>query len=137
MRRLIILTVAALGVAVVLSGCGEKYAAERDGKELGQAVCDLRDADNEQETDEAQAEVNDKLNDLIEKYAFMTADDRQQLEDTLDQLRGNVADQNFGLAQQDLATLEADVNDIRERANEVSRAAWDGFSQGVSDCTQG
>jgi hypothetical protein len=137
MRRLIILTVAALGIAVVLSGCGEKYAAERDGKELGQAVCDLRDADNEQETDEAQAEVNDKLNDLIEKYAFMTADDRQQLEDTLDQLRGNVADQNFGLAQQDLATLEADVNDIRERANEVSRAAWDGFSQGVSDCTQG
>jgi hypothetical protein len=137
MRRLIILTVAALGVAVVLAGCGEKYSAERDGKELGQAVCDLRDADNEQETDEAQAEVNDKLNDLIEKYAFMTADDRQQLEDTLDQLRGNVADQNFGLAQQDLATLEANVNDIRERANEVSRAAWDGFSQGVSDCTQG
>ena len=39
--------IAALAAAVLLiSGCSQKYAAERDGKKLGEAICDLRDAEN-------------------------------------------------------------------------------------------
>jgi hypothetical protein len=134
MRRLMILALAAVAV-LALAGCSEKYNAEREGKDLGKAVCDLRDAETEQEVEEARAKVDEELDNLIEDYAFMTADDREALEGQFAQLQENVGERNFGLAQQDLALMQATVTGIRENVNEVSRAAWDGFQQGLSECT--
>jgi hypothetical protein len=131
--------VAALAVAGVVfaAGCGQKYAAERDGKKLGEAICDLRDADDQEDVQEATAEIQEQLDDLGNKYAFYTAEDRADVENNLADLAEHAIQDQPGLAQQDLTVLERSANNIKDDLNETSRAAWEGLLQGLADCTQG
>jgi hypothetical protein len=137
MTRTRILIAAVAVVAVVAAvGCGQKYSAERDGKKLGEAVCDLRNADNPEEAEAALADVTEQLDDLGNKYALFTAEDRADIQNNLADLAEHVIQGNTTLAQQDLAVLERSADNIADDVNETSEAAWDGFLQGVSDCTQ-
>jgi hypothetical protein len=132
------MTIAAVGAAalVLAIGCSEKYSAERDGKKLGEAVCDLRDADSAEEVESATADIDEQLDDLASKTALYTAEDRNDVQNNLADLAEHAIQGNDVLAQQDLAVLERSVNNIAEDANQVSEAAWEGFLQGLSDCSQ-
>jgi hypothetical protein len=128
---------AALVVAVVVvSGCSQKYSAERDGKKIGEAVCDLRDADDQAEAQEAVDDINRQLDDLSNKYALYTFEDRNDVQNNLADLFEHVIQGQGNLAQQDLAVLERSADHIKDDVNETSKAAWDGVLQGLSDCTQ-
>ena len=133
------ITVAALALAAIalMSGCGQKYAAERDGKKLGEAICDLRDADTAEEAQAAMDDVNKELDDLGNKYAFYTAEDRADIQNNLADLSEHTIQGQEGLANQDLTVLERSARNISEDANETSQAAWDGLREGLADCTQG
>ena len=129
--------IAALAAAVLLiSGCSQKYAAERDGKKLGEAVCDLRDADNPAEADEALADINEQLDDLAGKYALYTAEDRADIQNNLADLYEHVIQGQPELVQQDLTVLERSADNIADDVNETSSAAWEGVLEGLADCTQ-
>lgn len=133
------ISLAALVLATIAfaAGCSQKYSAERDGKKLGEAICDLREAESEADAQEALDDVNKQLDDLGNKYAFYTAEDRNDLQNNLADLFEHVIQGQPNLAQQDLAVLERSADNIREDVNETSRAAWDGLLEGLSDCTQG
>jgi hypothetical protein len=130
---------AALAVAgiVFAAGCGQKYAAERDGKKLGEAICDLRDADDQEDVQDATEEIQEQLDDLGNKYAFYTAEDRADIENNLADLAEHAIQDQPNLALQDLTVLERSANNIKEDLNETSQAAWEGLLQGLADCTQG
>jgi hypothetical protein len=134
-----IITAAACSLAIValLSGCGQKYAAERDGKKLGEAICDVRDADSAEEAQAALDDVNEQLDDLGGKYAMYTAEDRADIQNNLADLSEHTIQGQPNLAQQDLTVLERSAKHIAEDANETTRAAWDGVREGLADCTQG
>lgn len=134
-RRLIIAVVAIASIALV-AGCSQKYSAERDGKKLGEAVCDLRDATSQEEADDALDEINEQLDDLSTKYAVFTAEDRADVQNNLADLAEHTIQGNEVLAQQDLAVLERSADNIAEDSNEVRSAAWEGLLQGLADCTQ-
>lgn len=134
-RRSIIVVVAVASVALV-AGCSQKYSAERDGKQLGEAVCDLRDATTQDEADEALEGINDQLDDLSTKYAVFTAEDRADVQNNLADLAEHVVQGNEVLAQQDLAVLERSADNIADDANETRSAAWEGLLQGLAECTQ-
>jgi hypothetical protein len=137
MRNVKMLTAAvAIGAVLIATGCSEKYSAERDGKKLGEAVCDLRDADSQEEVQDARADIDEQLDDLSSKYALYTAEDRQDVQNNLADLAEHAIQGNEALAQQDLAVLERSAKNISEDANEVSQAAWEGLLEGLSDCTQ-
>jgi cell division septum initiation protein DivIVA len=133
------ITVAALSLAAValLSGCGQKYAAERDGKKLGEAICDLRDADTTEEAQDALEDVNQELDDLGDKYALYTAEDRADIQNNLADLSEHTIQGQENLANQDLTVLERSAKNMAEDANETTQAAWDGLREGLADCTQG
>ena len=129
--------IAALAAAVLLvSGCSQKYAAERDGKKLGEAVCDLRDADSPAEADEALADINEQMDDLAGKYAFYTAEDRADIQNNLADFYEHVIQGQPELVQQDLTVLERSADNIADDVNETSSAAWEGVLEGLADCTQ-
>lgn len=134
-RRSIIVVVAVTSMALVAS-CSQKYSAERDGKQLGEAACDLRDATTQDEADEALEEINDQLDDLSTKYAVFTAEDRADVQNNLADLAEHVIQGNEVLAQQDLAVLERSADNIAEDSNETRSAAWEGLLQGLAECTQ-
>jgi basic membrane lipoprotein Med (substrate-binding protein (PBP1-ABC) superfamily) len=133
------ITVAAISIAAIalLSGCGQKYAAERDGKKVGEAICDLRDAETAEEAQAALEDVNKELGDLGDKYAIYTAEDRADIQNNLADLSEHTIQGQENLANQDLTVLERSAKNIAEDANETSQAAWDGVREGLADCTQG
>ena len=127
------LTAGALLFAV---GCSQKYSAERDGKKLGAAICDFHDAESDEDAQEALADVNEQLDDLGNKLALYTAEDRADIQNNLADLAEHRVQGQPNLMYQDLSVLERSADNLREDANETARAAWDGVLQGLSECTQ-
>jgi hypothetical protein len=135
-RRIIPVAAVTAGALLLAAGCAEKYAAERDGKKLGEAICDLRDAESQEEATEALDDINAQLDDLGNKYAMYTAEDRADVNNNLADLAEHTVQGQPNLVQQDLTVLERSAQNIREDVNETSEAAWEGLLQGLSDCTQ-
>lgn len=124
------------GAVLFTTGCSQKYSAERDGKKLGEAICDLREADEDGEVQEAINDIDEQLDDLANKYAVYTAEDRADVQNNLADLAEHRIQGQPNLMQQDLAVLERSIEHIRDDVNETSQAALDGLLQGLSSCTQ-
>ena len=135
-RFLITSTAAVAALVLLAAGCSQKYSAERDGKKLGEAVCDLREAASPEDAESALEEINDQLEDLGNKYALFTAEDRQDVQNNLADLHEHAIQGNTALMQQDLAVLERSIRNIADDSNETSRAAWEGVAEGMADCTE-
>jgi ABC-type phosphate/phosphonate transport system substrate-binding protein len=135
-KKSIVMLVSAIVLVVGASACSGKYSAERDGKKLGQAVCDLRDADSQEDAQEALADINEQLSDMGSKYSMYTAEDRADVDENLNDLAEHVAQGNEELVQQDLAVIQRSVGNIADDTNETQSAIWDGVREGLDDCTQ-
>ena len=135
-RSRTLLAAVTLGALLLATGCSQKYGAESDGKNLGQAICDLRGSDNDDDVAEAVDDINEQLDDLGSKYAFYTAEDRADIDNNLADLAEHAIQDQPNLAQQDLTVLERSAKNIAEDVNETSRAAWEGLREGLSECTQ-
>ncbi len=133
--RTIALALAAVALVAAV-GCSQKYSAERDGKKIGEAVCDLRDASSPEDAQEALDDVNKQLDDLGNKFALYTAEDRNDVQNNLADLHEHVIQGNPALAQQDLAVLQRSARHIADDSDETSSAAWEGLLEGLADCTQ-
>ena len=129
-------TAVIVGALLFGSACSQKYSAERDGKKLGESICDLRDADNAEDAQNALDDINEQLDDLGNKFALYTAEDRADIDNNLADLAEHQVQGQPNLMQQDLAVLERSAGNIREDTNETSSAAWEGVLQGLSSCTQ-
>ena len=135
-KKSIVMLVGALVLVAGMSGCAKKYAAESDGKDLGQAVCDLRGADNKEDAQKTLDKINEQLSDMGSKYSLYTAEDRADVEENLNDLAEHVAQGNDELAQQDLAVIQRSVGNIADDSSETQQAIWDGVREGLDDCTQ-
>ena len=124
------------GLTLLTAGCSQKYAAERDGKKLGEGVCDLRTATSQEDVADARSQIDNQLNDLGNKYALFTAEDRNDIQRNLADLAEHRIQGNTALIQQDIAVLERSAEHIAEDANQVRSAAWEGFQQGLAGCSQ-
>src|SRR6478752_2592837 len=119
-----------LGALLFASGCSQKYSAERDGKKLGEAICDVRGADTPEEAQAAADKANKQLDDLGNKYAMFTAEDRADINNNLADLAEHRVQGQPNLMYQDLTVIERSIDNIRTDVNETSRAAWDGVLEG-------
>jgi 2',3'-cyclic-nucleotide 2'-phosphodiesterase (5'-nucleotidase family) len=138
-RRSLLLRAGALAmVAVVaLPACGRKYQAERDGKDVGEAVCDVRDADTPDEAKSAATDLNDEIKDLQDNYAVLTAEDRKDIDENVTDLLEHVRQGNEALVQQDLTVIHRSLENIRHDLGDAGKAAIDGIFEGVDDCLDG
>jgi hypothetical protein len=126
----------ALGlVALLAAGCGQTYTAERDGRDVGRAVCDVRDADSVEEAQAAMTDLLEQLDDLTDDAAVFTAEDRADIEENLSDLVQHVGDGDEQLAQQDIAVIQRSLGNIRDDLSQTGQAAVDGIKQGLDDCT--
>ena len=133
MRRIITVVVAVALIAVLVAGC-QRFRAERDGRDLADAVCDLRGADTADAAKSAIADINKQINDLGERYGSATAEDRRDIRENLSDLAEHVAQGNEVLIDQDLAVLKRSVQNVRGDADDVQESAWNGFAEGIQEC---
>lgn len=132
-RTALSITIVAIAVASLL-GCTQKYSAERDGKDLGEALCDLKDASSPEEAQSALAEVQSEMDSLADNYAMFTSEDRADIDENLEDLREHIAQGNTELVQQDLTVIRRSLSNVDDDLDDTSQAAWDGVKQGVDDC---
>ena len=136
MRKYVISGIVVFALALSLSSCAKKYSAERDGKQLGEAICDLRDASSQEDVDDALEDIEDELEDLARKYTLFTNQDRRAVDENLADLAEHAAQENEALLQQDLAVIQRNIEQARSDLNDTDRAALDGIKQGLADCTE-
>jgi hypothetical protein len=133
MKKTTLIAVAATALLLAV-GCSQKYSAERDGKKIGQAICDLRNATTAEDAADARSDALKQLDDLGSKYAMYTAEDRRDIENNLADLAEHSIQGNSVLTQQDVAVLQRSTKHIAEDANETAEAAWEGVNEGIGTC---
>ena len=129
--------VVAVLVLVAMPACAKKYQAERDGKDVGESMCDVRDADNAEDAQQAVDDLNDEINDVAENYAVFTAEDRADIQENLTDLIEHVRQGDEALAQQDITVIRRSLDTAREDLGDTGQATIDGMFEGLDDCIDG
>ena len=135
--RVRVLLVVGVVVAVALSGCARKYQAERDGKDVGEALCDVRDAEDDAAAQQALADLRDEVDDLSADVTVFTAEDRADIDENVEDLAEHVLQGNEVLAQQDMTVIVRSLDNIGDDLSDAGDAAVDGVLQGLDDCVDG
>lgn len=125
----------ALAAVAFVAGCGKDLTAERDGRQLAEAVCDLRDATDAESAEAALAEVEQQIDDIVREYGVATAEDRADISNNLADLAEHAVQGNEVLIQQDLTVMQRSAENIRDDAGEVQQSVWTGIAAGLEECT--
>jgi hypothetical protein len=124
-----------IAVAVlVLVACGGEIRAERQGKQFGEEVCDVRNADS---VDDAQRQLDQarrEMNDLQRIVGRPIEEDVEDIEENLNDLVAHVVDDNEALLDQDIAVIQRNLAAVARTLNGKAEAAYDGIQQGLADC---
>jgi anion-transporting ArsA/GET3 family ATPase len=134
-NRRIGLVVGLLAVgSILIAGCGGEIRAERQGRQFGEAICDVREADD---VDEAQRQLDQALrqmNDLERIVGRPVDEDVDDIQENLEDLLEHVADGNAALLDQDIAVIQRNIDAVRDTLTGKGEAAYDGIQEGLGDC---
>jgi light-regulated signal transduction histidine kinase (bacteriophytochrome) len=120
--------------ALLLGACGGEIRAERQGKQFGDAVCDVRDADDIDEARRQLEQAQREMNDLERIVGRPIEEDVADIEENLDDLVEHIVDDNDALQEQDIAVIQRNLDAIARTLTGKARAAYDGIQQGLADC---
>jgi hypothetical protein len=120
--------------ALVGTACSE-YRVERQGKDFGEAMCDLKNADNEEEVREAAEDAQNELEDAARIAGRPIGEDVDDVEENLADLAAHVIDDQPALVQQDIAAIRRNVEAAASRADGVVQRFYEGTVQGLGDCS--
>jgi hypothetical protein len=125
--------VAALAV-LATPACARKYRSENDGQDVGEAICDVRDAGTPEEAQSAIAELNEELDDISDNFSLFTAEDRADIDENLTDMLEHISQGNEVLLQQDVTVIRRSLDNVRDDIGDTGKAAVDGILQGLDDC---
>jgi hypothetical protein len=124
------LALAATGLGV--AGC-TGFRAERHGKDLGQALCDLEGADTAEDVSEATADVAAELERALRIVGRPVGEDVDDIEENLSDLTEHVGQPL--LIEQDLANIRRNFAAATAVADASTKRFYEGVMQGLADCT--
>jgi hypothetical protein len=134
MRRPGAVLAAVVAGALVAAGCAE-YRIERNGKEVGEALCDLKDADSQEEVDDALAEVEREFEDAQRIVGRPVAEDLDDVEENVADLAAHRIDDQELLAEQDIAAIRRNAEAATSRTRASVERFYEGVVQGLGDCS--
>lgn len=133
MRRALALTaVAALGLGV--AGCAG-FRVERDGKDVGKAICDIKDANNADQAQRALSKVQRNAEKAKKITGRNVGEDVQDIQNNLNDLVQHASQGNKTLAKQDVAVIQRNVDQAAKNAPDLTKRYYQGVSEGLNDCT--
>jgi hypothetical protein len=128
------IVVALVAIVAGVAGCAG-YRTERQGRDVGRAICDVKTADN---ADQAQRAV-DKLNRHVDKALRIVGrplnEDVRDYQNNLNDLVQHVSNGQENLAKQDVAVIRRNVSDVIHTAPELTKRFYEGVNEGLGDCT--
>ena len=133
MRRaatVITLTAVALGVA----GCAG-WRSEKQGRDVGRAVCDVKNADNADQAQRALNKLNRRMDDAQRIIGRKVGEDVQDIQNNLNDLVNHASDGQKTLAKQDVAAIQRNVQTVANQAPGLTGRFYQGVNEGLGDCT--
>jgi uncharacterized Zn finger protein (UPF0148 family) len=121
-------------VVVGLAGCAG-FRVERDGRKTGDAICDIKNADNAEEAKNAQADAQKWIDKAKKTTGRPVKEDLRDIDENLADLVGHVADSNSGLAQQDIAVIRRNVQSVIRVTSGRAQRYYEGLDEGLSNCS--
>jgi len=126
----------ALGAVVLVAGC-TGFRLERQGKDMGQAICDLKSASNKDEADKAVQKFQ-KASDKAQRITGRAVNqDVRQINEQISDLQKHVPNGNSARAQQDISALQRNVNQAVNTSSGHAQRFYEGVSEGLTDCESG
>jgi hypothetical protein len=120
--------------SLLLGACGGEIRAERQGKQFGEEVCDLRDADSADEAQRQLDQARREMNDIQRIVGRPLEEDVEDIEENLNDLVEHVVGGDEVLLDQDIAVIQRNITAVARTLNGKAEAAYDGILQGLADC---
>ena len=133
MRATRLLVAVAVG-GLLAAGCAE-YRIERNGKDAGEALCDLKDADTKEEVDKALDDVRKEVEDAQRIVGRPVGEDVDDIEENIADLAAHRIDDQELLAEQDIAAIRRNFEAASSRTRAAVERFYDGVVQGLGDCS--
>ena len=131
----------ALAGALAISGVGLAGCAglrtERQGKEVGQAICELRDASNKDDAQKQLAKIQEDLSDARRITGVEVSQDVRAMSKQLPDLAEHAVQGNDALIGQDLSVLRRNVAQAADATSGNVQRFYQGVGEGLGDCTDG
>jgi uncharacterized protein YukE len=118
----------------LLGACGGEIRAERQGKQFGDEVCDVRDADSADDAQRQLDQARREMDDLQRIVGRPLAEDVEDIEENLNDVVAHVVDDNEALLEQDIAVIQSNIAAVARTLDGEAEAAYDGIQQGLADC---
>jgi peptidoglycan hydrolase CwlO-like protein len=119
---------------LVLGGCAGELRAERNGKQAGKAICDVKTSGNANEAQRNLNQAQRKMRDLQRTVGRPIDEDVRDINENLSDLVEHVSQGNKALAQQDIAVIERNIHAVSKGLTGKARAAYDGMEEGLAEC---
>ena len=119
--------------SLVFSGCGT-YRAERQGKQAGEAICDVKGADNADDAQRQLQQAQRQMNDLSRIVGRPVNEDVRDIQENLSDLVLHVSNGRETLQKQDIAVIERNIAAAEKTLEGKGKAAYDGIREGLAGC---
>jgi hypothetical protein len=134
MARRVPALVAVVTLAVGAAGCAG-FRTERQGRDVGRAICDVKHADNADQAQRALDRLNRKLQDAQRITGRPVSEDVHDINVNTEDLVRHVATGQKTLAQQDVAEIQRNVEAVIQTAPALVQRFYEGVNEGLGDCT--
>jgi hypothetical protein len=122
-----------LGLSLALAGCAG-LRNERKGKDVGKAICDVKNADNPDQAQRALDKVNRKLNDAQRITGRQVNQDVRDIQNNLNDLARHANNAGNALRQQDISQIRRNVAEVVNQTPDLVRRFYQGMAEGLGDC---
>lgn len=133
-RRFTVATGAvALCLGLLVTSCAG-VRSERQGKQVGKAICDLKGADSADEAQKQIDRINEDFSDAVRITGVDVNQDVRAIDEQLSDLAEHAAQGNSALIEQDLAVIRRNLTQAINSSSDNVRHYYEGVRQGLDTC---
>ena len=122
-----------LSLVLVLTGCAG-VRSERQGKQVGKSICDLKSADDVDAAKKEIAKIDEDFSDARRITGVDVNQDVRAIDEQLSDLAEHTAQGNGNLIEQDLAVIRRNLTQAINSSSDNVRHYYEGVREGLDTC---
>jgi hypothetical protein len=122
-----------VGCLALLGGCS-RFRVERQGKDVGEDICDLKNANSAQDAQDIVKDLQEDVNDARRITGNKIDQDVRSVSEQISDLQKHVPDGNSALAQQDISVIQRNLAQAIDSSSGHVQRFYQGVSEGLANC---
>ena len=122
-----------IAITLLVTGCAG-VRSERQGKQVGRSICDLKGADNKDDAQRQLKKIQEDFNDAVRITGVDVNQDVRAIDENLNDLAEHAAQGNSALLQQDLAVIRRNLTQAIGSTSDNVQRYYEGVREGLDTC---